>query len=141
LLNAGHFDATQAREAGRELKGARIGVLGYAYLEDSDDTRSSPSEALVRILRTEGAEPVIHDPWIEEYAGDVLERVKGCDAAVLMVAHSVYVGLASGGLQKPLRGAILVDGRGVLDAAQVREAGLSHVGLGQGTGLSRISAK
>ena len=118
-------------EAGRKLKGARIAVLGYAYLEDSDDTRNSPSESLARHLRELGAEVVIHDPWVEEYKGDLLERVKGCDAAVVMVAHSAYRTLDLGALKSALRTPILIDGRHVFSASLAQAAGLTYRGIGK----------
>lgn len=101
---------------GRELKGSRIAVLGYSYLEDSDDTRNSPSEVLVKLLRTAGAEPVIHDPWVEEYKGDLFEKIKGCDAAVVMVGHSAYTGIDFNLLKSSLQLPIVIDARNVLDA-------------------------
>ena len=119
-------------EAGRELKGARVAVLGYAYLEDSDDTRNSPSEVLVSRLREMGAEVVIHDPWVEAYSGDLFERIKGCDAAVVMVAHSAYRGLDLGALKSALHLPVLVDGRRVFEAARAQAAGFTHRGVGEG---------
>lgn len=116
--------------AGRALKGARIAVLGYAYLEDSDDSRNSPSETLVRILRERGADPVIHDPWITEYNSDLLERVKGCDAAVVMVAHSAYKNLNLKKLKSVLRIPLLVDGRKAFKAEQVQISGLVYRSVG-----------
>jgi len=117
-------------EAGRELKGARIAVLGYSYLEDSDDARNSPSASLVRILLDLGAVPVIHDPWIEEYTGNLLERIHGCDAAVAMVAHSAYHSLDLAVLKSVLRLPVLVDGRRVFDAKQARSTGFVYRGVG-----------
>ena len=118
------------KEAGRGIKDARIAVLGYSYLEDSDDTRNSPSEALVRILRDLGADPVIHDPWIVEYNGDVMDKVEGCDAAVVMVAHSVYRELDLLKLKSALRLPVLVDGRRIFDRMAVFEAELIYSGVG-----------
>lgn len=100
-------------EAGLSLAGARIAVLGYAYLEDSDDTRNSPSEALVHVLQDAGAEVVIHDPWVEEYRGDLLERVQGCDALVVMVGHRQYQEMDLAEIAQMVRRKVLVDGRGV----------------------------
>ena len=117
-------------EAGGELKGARVAVLGYAYLEDSDDTRNSPSETLVRHLREMGAEVVIHDPWVEKYHGDLLERLRGCDAVVVMVAHSAYRELDLGVLKSALRLPVLVDGRRVFDVEQAHRAGFVYHGVG-----------
>jgi UDP-N-acetyl-D-mannosaminuronic acid dehydrogenase len=101
-------------EAGLPLTGARVAVLGYAYLEESDDTRNSPSEVLVNHLRDCGAEVVIHDPWVEEYQGDLLQRAQGCDAVVIMVGHRAYQEMDN--LEKlgaVLAHKILVDGRGL----------------------------
>ncbi|MFN8387120.1 MAG: nucleotide sugar dehydrogenase [Anaerolineales bacterium] len=102
-------------KVGKSILDARIAVLGYSYLEDSDDTRNSPTRSFVARLYELGAEPVIHDPWIPEYNGDVYERVKGCDAAVVMVAHSAYKELDLEKLKSALRLPVLVDGRRVLD--------------------------
>lgn len=111
-------------KAGKQLLDARIAVLGYSYLEDSDDTRNSPTRALVARLYELGAQPVIHDPWIPEYNGDVYEKVKGCDAAVVMVAHSAYKDLDLKKLKSALKLPVLVDGRRVLDGQSARESGL-----------------
>jgi len=101
------------KEVGRELKGARIGILGYSYLENSDDTRNSPSEVLVRLLREAGAEPVVHDPWVEKYSGDLATRLHGCSGIVLMVAHELYRTTNLMALDPSLREAVIVDGRGI----------------------------
>jgi len=99
------------REAGKPLQGARILVLGYAYLEDSDDTRNSPSEALVAKVRERGAEVIIHDPYVPGCQGDVYAMAEGCDAVVVMVKHSEYKALDLSALKAVLRTPVLVDGR------------------------------
>lgn len=111
---------------------SRIAVLGYAYLEDSDDTRNSPTRSLVARLYELGAEPVIHDPWIAEYNGDVYERVKGCDAAVVMVAHSAYKELDLAKLKSALRLPVLVDGRRIFDSDLVNATGFKFYEVGKG---------
>jgi UDP-N-acetyl-D-mannosaminuronic acid dehydrogenase len=116
--------------AGRQVAGACIAVLGYAYMEDSDDTRNSPSEVLVTRLRELGAKVVIHDPWVPEYQGDVLERLAGCDAAVVMVAHRAYRTLDPAAIKDVLRTPVLIDARRVFGAAQT--AGLIYRAVGQG---------
>ncbi len=124
------LESTLAR-LGKPLLDARIAVLGYAYLENSDDTRNSPTSSLVTRLYELGAQPVIHDPWIPEYDGDVFERVKGCDAVVVMVAHSGYRDLDLKRLKSVLRLPILVDGRHVYDGEKARTDGLIYSGVGQ----------
>ncbi len=106
------------REAGKLLEGARVLVLGYAYLEDSDDTRNSPSAVLVAKVRERGAEVVIHDPYVPGYQGDVYALAKECDAVVVMVKHSEYRALNLETLKTALRAPVLVDGRHVFFQAE-----------------------
>lgn len=120
------------KAVGRDLRGARVLVLGFAYLEDSDDTRHSPSEALIVALRAAGADVVIHDPWVAEHQGDVLQKATGADAAILMVAHRAYRTLDLGALRTALRTPILVDGRRVFAPDQARAAGLTFRAVGLG---------
>jgi UDP-N-acetyl-D-mannosaminuronic acid dehydrogenase len=117
---------------GRELDGSRIAVLGYAYLEESDDDRNSPSAALVERLARRGAEILIHDPFVPNYQGDVWQALAGSDAVVLMVAHSLYRTLDLNQLRQALRTPLLIDGRHCRDAAEVLAAGLHYYCLGVG---------
>ncbi len=109
----------------------KVAVLGYAYLEESDDTRNSPSEVLVAQLEALGIDYVIHDPWVREYQGNLMEKLAGCDAVVLMVRHQEYVRLDLPELRAVLRTPIIVDGRRVFDQARAEAAGLMYRGLGQ----------
>ena len=98
-------------EVGTAIDNARILVMGYTYLENSDDTRNSPSTVLVEALRQRGTEVVIHDPYVAEYQGELVEMAMGCDAAVMMVAHEVYRAVDFEELRSALRSPVLVDGR------------------------------
>jgi len=121
-----------ARNDTREgLEGKRILVMGYAYLEDSDDTRNSPSEVLIRKLRELGVEVIVHDPYVPEFQGDLLAMAQGCHAAVVMVRHGPYLQLDLAELRRVLQTPILVDGRGVFDAERAQDYGLSYHRLGQ----------
>lgn len=83
-----------AKGAGPDSRKARrVLVLGYAYLPESDDTRNSPSQALVETLEAAGLEAVIHDPHIHGYNGDVASAASDCGLAVLMVPHRAYAEL------------------------------------------------
>jgi UDP-N-acetyl-D-mannosaminuronic acid dehydrogenase len=100
-------------DVNKEISNARILVMGYAYLENSDDTRHSPSAFLVDELRRGGAEVVVHDPYVLEFQGNLLELAKGCDAAVIMVRHDEYQLLSPSVLAMNLNSPVFVDGRGV----------------------------
>lgn len=118
---------------GRDLAQSTIAVLGYAYLENSDDDRNSPSAALVAHLTAAGAEVRIHDPYVAGYAGGpVLDLIAGADAVAIMVGHHQYNSLNLCTLKQRLRTPVLVDGRHVVDDVAAAEAGLTLLSLGNG---------
>ncbi len=124
----------------RPIVGAKVLVLGYAYLENADDTRESPSKVLVQHLKGLGIEPVIHDPWVQEYKGDILRKAVGCDAVALMVKHQEYYSIELKALRDALQTPILVDGRHVVDSVLAQAAGLIYRGLGQGISPISVSS-
>ncbi len=123
-------DALQ--QAGRPLDGAQVLVLGYAYLENSDDTRNSPSAALVEGLRARGAAAVVHDPYVEGHQGDLYEMARGCDAVVIMVRHQQYAGLDLERLKQRLQHPVLVDGRNTLSEEALRAGDWCYRVVGRG---------
>ncbi|PKN83559.1 MAG: nucleotide sugar dehydrogenase [Chloroflexi bacterium HGW-Chloroflexi-8] len=131
-IHIGELLKSALGEKGLSLTGSQIIILGYSYLENSGDIRNSPSEKLVSWLRMQNANVLIHDPWVEEYKGDLLKMAIGCDAAVLMVAHQDYFELSLKELGKSLRHHILVDGRNVFDQEEAIASGFSFKSLGRG---------
>ena len=127
-----HLIQVALSKMGREMFGARVLILGYSYLENSDDTRNSPSESLVNYLTKIGAEVVIHDPYVPAYQGDLFGLAENCDAIVLMVRHQEYLNLDLNLIRSVLRTAVLVDGRGVFDTKEVEGSGLLYQGIGVG---------
>lgn len=116
----------------KAIKDSKILVLGYAYLENSDDTRNSPSAVLIGGLDALGAEVIIHDPFVAEHSGGILEKAAGCDAVVVMVRHDAYLGLDLAALKSRLSSPILVDGRRVFDADKARTLGFDYSAVGLG---------
>jgi UDP-N-acetyl-D-mannosaminuronic acid dehydrogenase len=119
-------------EAGVDVTEAKVAVLGYAYLENSDDTRNSPSKVLVARLHALGADVAIQDPYVQEYQGDLEGCVEGCDALVVMVAHDLYSRLPLSELRTSVRRPILIDGRHVFSREEAEAAGWVYRGVGRG---------
>ncbi len=113
-----------------DLKGKKVLVLGYAYLGDSDDTRNAPSMYFIKALEAESAQAVVHDPFVKEFEGDLYEKASGCDAAVLMTAHSEYRQIDFKRLRAALKNCLLVDGRNLWDKTAAAEAGFDLIRLG-----------
>ena len=119
------------REVGQDIRGSRVAVLGYAYIENSGDARNSASIPLIARLRERRAEVVVHDPYVQEYNSDLAKAVAGADCTVVMVAHDEYRRLDLQELRCLMRHPVLVDGRHVFGAMQAREAGFVYRGVGE----------
>jgi UDP-N-acetyl-D-mannosaminuronic acid dehydrogenase len=122
----------------RTLAGARVAVMGYAYLEDCDDARNSPSAALVSILQKQGAQVLIHDPYVPGYEREWQRVAQQADGIVFMVAHSAYRQLDLTCLSQLLRTPVLVDGRRVFSDEAAQQAGLSYLAVGLGRRMESL---
>ncbi len=120
------------QEANLKATTAHILVLGYSYLENSDDTRNSPTISFIEQLRPLVSEISIHDPWVPEFNQDLVTLAKNCDALVFMVAHDQYLDINLQTLSSIVRTPVLVDGRRIFNPQDVKETGFifRNVGLG-----------
>jgi UDP-N-acetyl-D-mannosaminuronic acid dehydrogenase len=114
-------------------------VLGYSYLEGSEDTRNSPSAALVSLLEEMGCAVTVHDPLVPGCGGDVVEAARDADCAVAMVAHRAYRSLDMCILARAMRRPLLVDTRAVFDTASLRASPFSYRVLGAGPGTRAVA--
>lgn len=110
---------------------SKIAILGYSFVENSDDTRNSPTETLSKILSSKKIMFNIHDPHVSKYADQsVYEIVKGADVIVLMVVHDAYKKLQLPKLAKLMRTKIIIDGRNFFDKDTVNKVGFLYKGIG-----------
>lgn len=131
LLTAG------LQEAGRPLAHSRVAVLGYAFVEDSDDPRNTPTLPLLRELDRRGVAYRVHDPFVREEVdcrveADLEAVLRESDAVVLMTRHTAYQKLQPAYLASLMRTRVLVDGRHTLDPTAFLEADFIFKGVGQG---------
>jgi UDP-N-acetyl-D-mannosaminuronate dehydrogenase len=113
-----------------------VAILGVAFLENSDDTRNTPSLTLYNELKKRGAKPVLHDPIVRDFEVPFTKNLEGAlkdaDAVVLSTKHKEYLKLDLKKLAKMLRTPVLVDGRNAYDPGKARKAGLTYRGVGKG---------
>jgi UDP-N-acetyl-D-mannosaminuronic acid dehydrogenase len=117
-------------EAGKDVQGARVAVLGYAYLENAADARNSPTIPLAEQLESLGATVTIHDPYFEEFDAPLEETITGSDCLILMVAHDSYRDLHLIDLKAWLATPVLIDGRNLFDKKEARDLGFFYAGVG-----------
>jgi len=123
----------QMIHAGRNIKGARVNVLGLAFKEDVPDLRNSKVIDIIRELQEFGVETYVHDPLashedaLHEYGLRLCdwETMPAADALVLAVPHKAFVQIPKGEmLKKIVRQGCLVDVKAALDAETYRKEGI-----------------
>jgi UDP-N-acetyl-D-mannosaminuronic acid dehydrogenase len=124
------------RERKKKLKGAKVAILGLAFLENSDDTRNTPTATMYAELKRRGAKPVIHDPLVRDhelpFTKKLDETLEGADAVVLSTKHREYSKIDLKKLAKKVRTPVIVDGRNFWEPEDVRKAGFTYRGVGKG---------
>ncbi len=123
------------------LKDKKIGVLGLAFKQNTDDVRMSPAIELCQRLQKEGAVLRVHDPKAMDkakevlqnvtYVGDMNEVAEGCDALVVATEWPEFKKLDLERARKALSHPILFDGRNLFDPQEMERLGFIYKGIGR----------
>ena len=123
------------------LKDKKIGVLGLAFKQNTDDVRSSPAIDLCQRLLNEGATLRVHDPKAMDKAKSLLPNVtyvddmnavaQGCDALVLATEWDEFKQLDLAKAKQSLSHPILFDGRNLFDPAEMEKLGWIYKSVGR----------
>jgi UDP-N-acetyl-D-galactosamine dehydrogenase len=123
----------QMIHAGRNIKGARVNVLGLTFKENCPDIRNSKVADILAELREFGVEVHVHDPMasaedaLHEYGVKLRswDELPAADALILAVSHKKYLDMPLAELQRKIvRGGCVIDVKSVLDAQAFRREGL-----------------
>ena len=121
------------------LRGKTVALLGLAFKPHTDDLREAPSIVIASRLTAEGAEVRAWDPAARPGAmlrgvvicDTVLEAVRGADAAVIVTEWDELRSLATAEVRAAMRNPLIIDGRNLLEPAEVRAAGFAYEGIGR----------
>ena len=121
------------------LRGKKVALLGLAFKPGTDDMREAPSLVLAGRLLAEGAHVSAWDPVADgavhldgvEIAGSALAALEGADAAVLVTEWPELREIDWEEAGRRMRGAVLVDGRNMLDPGELRALGFAYEGIGR----------
>ncbi len=126
------------------LKDKRIGVLGLAFKQNTDDVRLSPAIDLCNRLLKEGARIRVHDPKAMDKAKAILppgpnvEYVEsmqavpeGCDAVAIATEWPEFGKLDWAAARHQMIAPILFDGRNLLDRHAMESLGYLYKGIGR----------
>ena len=123
------------------LKDKRIGVLGLAFKQNTDDVRMSPAIELCNRLQKDGAILRVHDPKAMEKARAVLSDVTyvadmntvavGCDALVIATEWPEFKKLDLELARKAMTHPIMFDGRNLFDPKEMERLGWIYKSIGR----------
>jgi UDPglucose 6-dehydrogenase len=123
------------------LKEKKIGVLGLAFKQNTDDVRMSPAVEICQRLHKEGAVLRVHDPEAMEKAKTVLQNVTyvpemntvadGCDGLVIATEWPQFKKLDLERARKTMTHPIMFDGRNLFDPQEMERLGFIYKSIGR----------
>ena len=115
-----------------DLKGKIIAIWGLAFKPDTDDMREAPALVVIDKLIKAGAIVKVYDPIAMdeckrrignqvEYAKDMYDVVVDADALLLITEWKQFRLPSWKCIKRLMRGNVIVDGRGIYDAKEMKE--------------------
>ncbi len=123
----------------KNLRGARIALLGLSYKPGTDDLRDSPALDIAAQVVEHGAFVTAYDPVVKalpegsqvRVATDAYAAAEGADAIVVATEWPQFLDLDFARLRSLTSGDLLFDGRNCLSPAIVGSAGFVYEGVGR----------
>jgi UDPglucose 6-dehydrogenase len=143
------FSGRIVRDLFNTVSGKHIGILGFAFKKDTNDTRETAAIAVCRDLLAEGAKVHVYDPQVseEQIRADVLGTAtnpnlivvktapEACDGAHAVAVLTEWDEFKELDFQKihdgMLKPAFLFDGRNILPHAKLKEIGFRVFAIGK----------
>jgi UDPglucose 6-dehydrogenase len=124
-----------------KLNGKTVALLGLSFKAGTDDLREAPSLVLASRLLAEGAALRAWDPVADAsdlihgatFCSSYAKAVAGADAAVIVTEWPELRDLPRAEIRDSMRRPLIIDGRNLLDPAEVRTAGFAYEGVGRPT--------
>jgi UDPglucose 6-dehydrogenase len=125
------------------LKGKKLGVLGLAFKNGTDDIRESPAIAIIKSLLREGCSITAYDPaamalaaeefppGAVKFAADPYDAIHGADACIILTEWEDFAALDPVRVKTALRYPIVVDGRNLFKLADMAAIGMNYYSVGR----------
>lgn len=128
--------ATALESQGKQVKGAKVLVMGVTYKENVAETREAPVKDLIKELKKYGLNVSVFDPLLppdiieKEFSAKAvpsLDGVSGIDCVLLAVGHDIFKKIGLPDLRK-ITGEkpVLIDVRGFYDGEEARKSGFYY---------------
>ncbi len=116
----------------KNIKGAKIGVLGVSYKANVGDLRESPALVIIEDLKNRGAEVIIYDPYIPQLSTveSVEKLLADSEAVILATNHKELEAITADDFARN-NVRVVVDGKNCLDKKTIRARGVIYAGIGR----------
>ncbi|NHJ20066.1 MAG: nucleotide sugar dehydrogenase [Candidatus Lokiarchaeota archaeon] len=132
------------RDSHRLVDNIKVALLGVSYKANTDDTRNTPTENIVKVLRSRyhshNIEYIAHDPFVHErdykltkLTNDFNEAITNADVLMFTTNHSEYYDIDLDDLKKKVRTPIIIDGRNIFEKKLVEGKGFTYRKVGEGS--------
>jgi UDP-N-acetyl-D-mannosaminuronic acid dehydrogenase len=122
------------KDVDKKLSNSTIGVLGVAYKGNVADARETPAEPLIKILSSEGAIVMAHDPHVDPQMIETMgakpvtfDEALKCECVVLITDHKEYYNITPEMIEK----SVFVCTRPILDPEEFKNQGVIFKGVGR----------
>jgi UDPglucose 6-dehydrogenase len=132
------------QQLGEDLSGRVVALWGLAFKPGTDDMREAPSQVVVRELAGRGASVRAYDPVATaearrvladvtnlEFVSSAMQALRGADALLIVTEWKEFRSVDLEAMRAVMRGAVIVDGRNILEPAAARAAGFDYAGIGR----------
>ena len=125
-----------------QLQGKTVALWGLAFKPETDDMREAPSLVLIELLLKAGANIKVYDPVAMYecrrrigdtvyYAKDMYDAATDADALMLVTEWKEFRIPNMETLSHKMRGRLILDGRNILEAEELHQAGFEYHCIGK----------
>ena len=125
-----------------DLKGKTIAIWGLAFKPETDDMREATSLVIIDLLLNAGCKVKVYDPVCMEecirrignqavYGTDMYDAVLDADALLLLTEWKQFRLPSWGVIHKSMNNALIIDGRNIYDADELRSLGFDYYCIGK----------
>lgn len=127
---------------GGALKGKTIAIWGLAFKPETDDMREATALVTIDELLKVGCKVRVYDPIAMdechrrigeavEYAADMYDAILNTDALLLITEWKQFRLPSWGVLQKSMNKTLIIDGRNIYDAQEMKNLGFEYSCIGR----------
>lgn len=122
---------------GQAPKKSKVVILGLTFKENCPDIRNSKVEDIIRQLNAYGIDPLVVDPWANEFEAKreynvkitKLEDVTNADCVIVAVAHDIFKGINLDDIKRLFKTGndnekVLIDVKGLYKVNDLRTSGM-----------------